>query len=112
MSKERARRRAVRLAEGARRAEEARVRSDRLTARRRRRDRLRRRLRGAAPVAPGQRWSRRTRGQRGMIAAVLAAVAVLVWSATDSWGPRIAVLLAATVVTPAVVTLFLDRSSR
>jgi hypothetical protein len=43
---------------------------------------------------------------------VLAAVSVLVWLGTHSWGTRIAFLLAAVIVTPAAVTLILDRSSR
>ncbi len=43
---------------------------------------------------------------------MLLAVFVLVWANTSTWGPRIAALLAAILVTPAVVTLFLDRSTR
>jgi hypothetical protein len=43
---------------------------------------------------------------------VVLAVMVLVWMSTDSWSVRIVLLLAAMVVTPAAVTLFLDRSNR
>jgi hypothetical protein len=64
------------------------------------------------PYSPGQRYSRRTRFQRSTVAAVLLAVFVLVWVNTTTWGPRIAAVLAAVLITPAVVTLFLDRSSR
>jgi hypothetical protein len=37
---------------------------------------------------------------------------LVTWLVTPSWDVRIAVLLAALVATPALVTLFLDRSSR
>ena len=112
MSRERARRRAARQAVAARRAEESRARAAKLAARRRRRGWPRRVARSVLPFSPGQRYSRRTRTQRGVVLAVLLAVFVLVWANTSTWGPRIAALLAAILVTPAVVTLFLDRSTR
>jgi hypothetical protein len=112
VSKERARLRAEREAAAARRTEQARSRAAKLTARRKRRERIRRAGRSVLPWSPGQRYSRRTRTQRGTVAAVLIAVSVLVWVNTDSWGPRIAALLAAILITPAILTLFLDRSSR
>ena len=112
MSKERAKRRAEREALAARRTAQAKERAGRLAARRRRRERWRRAGRAVLPWSPGQRYSRRTRTQRGTVVAVMIAVAVLVWVNTHSWGPRIAALLAAVLITPAVLTLFLDRSSR
>jgi Flp pilus assembly protein TadB len=112
VSRERARRRAERLAEAARRTADSRARAAKLAGRRRRRERIRRAFRSVLPFSPGQRYSRRTRLQRGTVAAVLLAVFVLVWATTTTWGPRVATLLAAVLITPAVVTLFLDRSSR
>src|SRR5262245_49806955 len=112
MSRERARRREQRQAEAARRTADAQARAAKLAARRRRRARLRRAVRAILPFSPGQRYSRRTRAQRGTVAAVLLAVLVLVWVNTTTWGPRVAALLAALLITPALVTLFLDRSSR
>ena len=111
MSHERARRRELRLAAGARRAAEARQRSARRTARRRRQERRRAALRAAVPWLPGQRWSRRTRAQRGTIGAALLSVLVLTYLIVPSWNVRIAVVLAALLVTPALVTLVLDRST-
>ena len=112
MSRERARRRAEREAEAARRTAEAQSRAARLAARRRRRERLRRAVRSLLPFSPGQRYSRRTRGQRATVLAVLVAVLALVWVNTTTWGPRVAALLAAALITPAAVTLLLDRGSR
>lgn len=112
MSRERARRREERLAESARRAEEARLRAERQAEIARRRRRRRAAVRALLPWRPGQRWSRRTRTQRGAVAGVLLAVFVMTWLVTDTWSVRIACMLAAVLVTPAVVTLFLDRSTR
>jgi hypothetical protein len=112
LSKERAKRRAARQAEAARRAAEAAERSARLVARRRRRRRRRVALRSALPWQPGQRWSRRTRAQRAAVAGVLIGVFVLTWLITPSWSIRVAVLLVALVATPALVTMFFDRSTR
>jgi hypothetical protein len=112
MSKERARRRAERQAAAAQRAAEAAARAARRVAWRRRRQRWRVAVRSALPWRPGQRWSRRTRMQRATVAGVLLGVFVLTWLLTPSWSVRFAVLLVAVLATPALVTLFLDRSSR
>jgi Flp pilus assembly protein TadB len=112
MSRERARRRAERVAAASRRAADAARRSARAAARRRRRERRRAALRAALPWAPGQRWSRRTRAQRAAVAGVLLAVLLLSWLVASSWTVVVAVGLAALIATPALVTLFLDRSSR
>jgi hypothetical protein len=112
MSKERARLRAERQAAAAQKAAQARVRAAKLAARKQRRERVRRASRSFLPWTPGQRYTRRTRTQRGTVVAVLIAVLVLVWVNTTTWGPRIAALLVAILITPAAVTLFLDRSSR
>jgi len=69
-------------------------------------------VRRALPWLPGQRWSRRTRGQRATVAGILLAVLVVTWVLVPEWSVRIAVLLVLLVATPAVVTLFLDRSTR
>jgi hypothetical protein len=112
VSKERAKRRAVRQAEAARRASAAAQRSARQVTRRRRRQRRRVAIRSALPWLPGQRWSRRTRTQRAAVAGVLIGVFVLTWLITPSWSIRIAVVLVALVATPALVTMVLDRSTR
>jgi Flp pilus assembly protein TadB len=112
VSKERARRRAARQADAARRASEAARRTARQVARRRRLDRRRVSVRRALPWRPGQRWSRRTRAQRAAVAGILLGVLVVTWLVTPSWSIRIAMLLVVVVATPALVTLFFDRSSR
>lgn len=112
MSRERARRREARQAAAASRAAAARAQAERQAAAARRRRRRRAMVRTLLPWRPGQRWSRRTRAQRGTVAAALLAVVVVVWLVTGSWPVRIAFVLAAVVVTPAAVTLFLDRSTR
>ncbi|HEY9472434.1 MAG TPA: hypothetical protein VIS06_01150 [Mycobacteriales bacterium] len=112
MSRERARRREARQAESRRRVAEARARTERQVVRARRRAHRRRAVRSVLPWSPGQRRNRRTRAQRGSTAVAVLAVVVLVWMSTDSWSVRIVLLLAALVVTPAVMTLVLDRSNR
>ena len=112
MSRERARRREQRAAVARHRAAAAAAQSARAVARRRRKERRRVAVRVALPWLPGQRWSRRTRAQRAAVAGTLLAVLVVTWLATPSWEVRVAVCLAALVATPALVTLFLDRSSR
>jgi hypothetical protein len=111
VSRERARRREARLAESARRAAEARARSDRAADRRRGRDRRRAAVRAVLPRR-ARRWSRRTRAQRAAVVLALAGVALLTYLLVDSWSVRIAVVLAALLATPAVVTMTLDRSTR
>jgi Flp pilus assembly protein TadB len=110
VSKDRARRREVRVADTARRVAEARARTEREIAARRRRVRRTAALRSVLPRR--RRWSRRTREQRAIIAVVLLAVAVAGYVLLDSWGPRVGILLLALLVTPALVTMILDRSSR
>jgi hypothetical protein len=112
VSKERARRRAARQADAARRSAEAARRTARQVARRRRVARWRVAVRSALPWLPGQRWSRRTRGQRATVAVILLAVLIVTWLVTPSWSIRVAILLVALVATPALVTMFLDRSTR
>jgi Flp pilus assembly protein TadB len=105
VSRERARRREARLAESARRSAEARARSDRAA------DRRRAAVRAVLPRR-ARRWSRRTRAQRAAVVLALAGVALLTYLLVDSWSVRIAVVLAALLATPAVVTMTLDRSTR
>jgi hypothetical protein len=112
VSKDRAKRRAVRQAEAARRAAEAAARTARQVARRRRLARWRVAVRSARLWLPGQRWSRRTRTQRATVALIVLGVLVVTWLVTPSWNIRVAMLLVALVATPALVTLVLDRSSR
>jgi hypothetical protein len=111
VSKERAQRRAVREAAAAQRSAAAARRTAKQVARRRRRSRVRVAVRNALPWLPGQRWSRRTRGQRYAVFGVLLAVGVLTWLMTPSWDIRIAVWLTALLATPALVTMALDRST-
>ena len=110
MSKERAKRRAERQADSARRVAATEARNTRANAARRRRDRRRAAVRGVLPT--GQRWSRRTRTQRAGTVLVLAAVLIVTYLLVDDWSVRIAVALVALLATPAIVTMFLDRSTR
>ena len=110
MSKDRARRREVRAAESAHRAAEARARTDRDVAARRRRARRVAAIRAVRPR--GRRWNRRTREQRAITVVVLLAIAVGSYVLLDSWGQRVAVLLVALLAAPAVLTMILDRSTR
>jgi Flp pilus assembly protein TadB len=112
VSRERARRREAREAEAARRSAAATEHARAIAERRRRRDRRRAAIRSALPWLPGQRWSRRTRGQRATIVATLVAVLVLTFVLVDSWSLRVAIALVALLAAPAVVTLTLDRSTR
>jgi hypothetical protein len=57
-------------------------------------------------------WNRRTRAQRLGIVLLVLVSQVVVWVFTASWPIRIVAALAAVLVTPALVTLSLDRSSR
>jgi Flp pilus assembly protein TadB len=111
MSRERARAREARQADAARRAAEAKARSERLAERARRRARRSEALRTVVPRR-GRRWSRRTRQQRSTIVLILLAIGVFTFLLIDAWTVRIAVLLVAIVATPAVVTMALDRSTR
>jgi len=112
VSKERARRRAERLATAARnQADAVRLERERVAARRRRQAR-RAALRRLVPRLPGGTFSRRTREQRVSIAMVVAAVAMLALLLFDSWTVRIAVLVVTLLATPVLATAFLGRSSR
>ena len=111
MSKDRARRREARVAEGARRAAEARARTEREIDVRRRRARRSAAVRSVLPRGR-RRWSRRTREQRAITVVALLGVAVAAYVLLDTWAPRVGVVLLALVATPAIVTMILDRSTR
>jgi Flp pilus assembly protein TadB len=110
VSKERAKRRAVREAESARRVAAAGARTERRVAADRRRARRTSALRSIRPR--GQRFSRRTREQRAITVVILLAIAVGAYVLLDSWTPRVGVVLLALIATPAIVTMILDRGSR
>jgi hypothetical protein len=110
LSKDRARRRAAREADSARRVTQARARTDREIEARRRKARRTAALRSVRPR--GRRWSRRTREQRAITVVVLLVIAIAAYVLLDSWPPRIGVVLLALLATPAVVTMILDRSTR
>jgi Flp pilus assembly protein TadB len=112
VSKERARLRAERVAAARRRSAAAAAKSARAVAGRRRRERRRSALRSVLPWTPGQRWSRRTRAQRTAVAGAVSGVLLLSWLITASWAVVVAAGLAALIATPALATLFFDRSSR
>ncbi|WP_084956585.1 hypothetical protein [Thermoactinospora rubra] len=109
MSKERARRRAVREAERARaaRLNEARM------ARRARRRRMLARLRPATVRVARQRGllARRRRVRNALVAAAFALVQVLAWLLWASWGVSLAVLVLSLLFVPVIVTLAFDRRS-
>lgn len=112
MSKERARRRAERLALAAQaQADAVRLDRQRVEARRRRQAR-RAALRRLVPRLPGGAYSRRTREQRVGTVMVIVAVAVLALLLFDSWTVRIAVLTVTLLATPVVATAVLGRGSR
>jgi hypothetical protein len=110
VSKERAKRRAVREADSARRVAAADARNGRRVTAGRRKARRTSALRSFLPR--GQRFSRRTREQRAITVVILLAIAVGSYVLLDSWTPRVGVILVALLVTPAIVTMILDRSSR
>jgi acyl-CoA reductase-like NAD-dependent aldehyde dehydrogenase len=112
MSRDRARRREVRLAEAAAREAGA--------GRRRDRDRAAaaRRARFAALAArlPGRRrarpfGSRRPRRQLTVVVGAVLAVQLVTWYLSDSWPLRIAVAALTVLAVPAHTTLTFDRSS-
>jgi len=112
VSKERARRRAERLAAAARtQAEAVRRERARVAARRRRRAR-RAALRRLVPRLPSGGYSRRTREQRVGMMMVIVAVGVLALLLFDSWTVRVAVLVGTLLATPVVATAVLGRSNR
>jgi hypothetical protein len=107
MSKERAVRRAARLAA----AESARATRERRQARLARRRAALRRFRGA--VRPrgrtGRLYARRTRGQRTGIIVVGLAVLVAVWLLVDSLAVRVGLTVLVIVTAPALVVITFDR---
>jgi cytochrome c-type biogenesis protein CcmH/NrfG len=110
VSKERAKRRAVRQADSARRIAAAVARNERQVAAGRRKARRTSALRSIRPS--GQRFSRRTREQRAITVVLLLAIAVGSYVLLDSWGQRIAVVLVALLAAPAILTMILGRGSR
>jgi Flp pilus assembly protein TadB len=112
MSKERARRRAERLAAAARaRAEAERADRERVAARQRRQAR-RAALRRLVPRLPGGGYSRRTREQRVGMVMVLVAVGVLALLLFDSWTVRVAVLVGTLLAMPVLAVAALGRGQR
>lgn len=102
MSKERARRRAQRIAETRARVEAA--------ARRERRRAAIRRLRPRFPRRrTGRLYVRRSRGQRAAIVAVGTLVVGLTWYHIDSLAARVAVTALVLLALPAFVIITLDR---
>lgn len=102
MSKERARRRALRLAETQARADAAARRERRKAAIRRLRPRLPRRR-------TGRLYVRRSRAQRAGIAGAGAMILGLTWYHVDSLAVRIAVTALVLLALPAFVIITLDR---
>lgn len=106
MSKERARRRAERLAEAERQRA---IRARREARRQRRRALLRRlrfwRLRGRT----GRMLARRSRGERAAVATLSLAAGVLIWLVVDDLALRLTLLALLILVLPAVVVIALDR---
>ena len=112
MSKERARRRAERLAVAARaHADAVRRERERVAARKRRQAR-RAAIRRLLPRLPGSAYSRRTREQRVGMVMVIVAVGALALLLFDSWPPRVAVWVVTLLATPVVATAILGRSNR
>jgi hypothetical protein len=106
VSKERAQRRAVRLAE----AETARMKRERAQKRAARRRALARRLRPRGPTGrTGRLFARRSRGQRAAIGTVGLGVLILVWLLVDSLTLRVAVTVLVVLTAPALVVLTFDR---
>ncbi|MEO3923425.1 hypothetical protein ABGB07_06140 [Micromonosporaceae bacterium B7E4] len=106
MSKERARRRAVRLAE----AERERAVRARTVARRQRRRALLRRL---APRLPDRRtgrlFARRSRGERAGVVVLSAAAVIGIWLLVDDLALRLGLIALLLLVLPAVVVIALGR---
>ena len=106
MSKERARRRAVRLAE----AEVLRARRQRRTRRRERRRAVLRRIRRAIPDRrTGRLFPRRTGAQRASIAIGALVALALVWLGIDSLATRIGLTILIAVAIPALTVVVFDR---
>lgn len=106
MSKERARRRAVREAE----AERARAVRARRVARRQWRRTLLRRLTPRLPDRrTGRMFARRSRSQRAGVAVLSIAVLGAIWFLVDDLGLRLALIMLLLLVLPAVVVIAFGR---
>ncbi|HET8662216.1 MAG TPA: hypothetical protein VFM55_24940 [Micromonosporaceae bacterium] len=106
MSKERARRRADRLAA----AQRQRAAREAAAARRQRRRALLRRLTPRRPDRrTGRLFARRTRAERAGIAVAGGGVLFLVWTLVDSMALRVGLTALVLVAAPALVVLTLDR---
>jgi hypothetical protein len=106
VSKERARRRAVRLAE----AEATRAKRQRAVLRRQRRRALLRRLRPTLPDRrTGRLFARRSRAQRAGIGIAAVVCLGFVWFGIDSLATRIALTALIVIATPALTVLVYDR---
>ncbi|MEV6525543.1 hypothetical protein AB0M43_26685 [Longispora sp. NPDC051575] len=104
MAKERAKKRAARLAEG----QERRLKAERKEARRRRlRALFRPRRRGTGRISP-----RRSRAERAGIVLVAAALMFLTWFYLDSFPAQLAITLLLLVASPALIVMTLDRRTR
>jgi len=106
MSKERARRRAERIAV----ADADRAKRERARRRAARRRALVRRLRPRRPGGwTGRLYARRSPGQRAAIATTALGVLVLTWLLVDSLTLRVAVTVLVVLTAPALVVLTFDR---
>ncbi|MDG4788739.1 hypothetical protein O7626_22910 [Micromonospora sp. WMMD1102] len=106
MSKERARRRAVRLAE----AERERAARARKVARRQRRRTLLRRVTPRLPVRrTGRLFARRSRGERAGVVALSGAAMIVIWLLVDDLALRLGLIALLLLVLPAVVVIALGR---
>jgi hypothetical protein len=112
MSKERARRRAERLATAARTQAKAAQRERERVAAHRRRQARRATVHRLVPRLPGGRYSRRTREQRVGMVMVIVTVGALALLLFDSWTVRIAVMISTLLATPVLATAVLGRSHR
>jgi Flp pilus assembly protein TadB len=106
VSKERARRRAVREAEAA----VARARRARAVARRERRRAFVRRLTPRLPDRrTGRLFARRNRAQRAVVGALTVLAALLVWLLVDSLALRLALITVLLLALPALVVIAFGR---
>jgi hypothetical protein len=105
VSKERARRRAVRLAE----AEKERAARAVATARRQRRRALLRKLKPPPRRRTGRLYARRSRMERAGIVMVTLAALLLIWTQVDELALRAVLTVLIVLCAPALVVLTLDR---
>lgn len=114
MSKDRARRRAVREQEAALRASARAAEQERRERRRARSSAVRRVTTGRLPQRPrtGRQTgplARRRRRQRAALVAVLVAVNLLVWVLRPDWPSRLAAVVVTVLAAPVLATLALPR---